>query len=254
RGGGQTLQVNVIGTENVLRAVRALGLKSRIFFASSAEIYGNPERAPQNEKTPFDPLSPFAVSKLAAMQLCSIYRRAYGLYVSIGILFDHTSEVGSQDSLTQRVTTWAAKMKLGVFEDLAVGNLNARRDWGHARDFVRAMWLMLQQDRPDDYVIGTGEQHTVRELVEMAARAAGASITWSGSGSDERGAVFYDGRKVSEVYVDPSLLRPIESENYMADYSKAQEALGWEPTMRLRDIISSMINTKFYLLSIRKGL
>ncbi|MGC9209186.1 MAG: GDP-mannose 4,6-dehydratase [Nitrososphaeria archaeon] len=197
---------------------------------------------------------PFAVSKLAAMQLCSIYRRAYGLYVSIGILFDHTSEVGSQDSLTQRVTTWAAKMKLGVFEDLAVGNLNARRDWGHARDFVRAMWLMLQQDRPDDYVIGTGEQHTVRELVEMAARAAGASITWSGSGSDERGAVFYDGRKVSEVYVDPSLLRPIESENYMADYSKAQEALGWEPTMRLRDIISSMINTKFYLLSIRKGL
>jgi len=142
----------VLGTENLLRAVRSLNLNSKIFFASSAEIFGSPEKAPQNEQTSFNPLSPFAVSKLAAMQLCSIYRKAYGMFISNGILFDHTSEVRGEDNLTQRVAVWAAKMMLGSYEDLSVGNLNARRDWGYAKDFVNAMWLMLQQVFSSQYI------------------------------------------------------------------------------------------------------
>ncbi|MGC8600461.1 MAG: GDP-mannose 4,6-dehydratase [Nitrososphaeria archaeon] len=252
RNPAYTLQVNVLGTENLLRAVRSLNLNSKIFFASSAEIFGSPEKAPQNEQTPFNPLSPFAVSKLAAMQLCSIYRKAYGMFISSGILFDHTSEVRGEDNLTQRVAVWAAKMMLGSYEDLSVGNLNARRDWGYAKDFVNAMWLMLQQDKPDDFVIGTGEQHTVRELIEMATEAAGAQISWAGSGKEEKGSVMHKGKTVSRVYIDPVLVRPIESENYMADYRKAKNALGWEPTLRLKEIIRLMINTKYYSLSLRK--
>lgn len=249
---GYTIQVNLLGTENVLRAVKNLKLNSRIFFASSAEIFGNPENVPQNEQTPFNPLSPFAVSKLAAMYLCLVYRKAYGMFVSSGILFDHTSEVRGEENLTQRVAVWAAKIMLGIYEDLAVGNLKARRDWGYAKDFVKAMWLMLQQESPDDFVIGTGEQHSVKELIELAAETAGAEIEWAGSGNEERGSVLLNGKKVSNVYVDQEFIRPIESENYMADYSKAKKVLGWEPSLRFKDIVKLMVNTKYYSLSLRK--
>ncbi len=247
-----TLQVNLLGTENVLRAVKSLNLKSKIFFASSAEIFGNPEKAPQHELNPFNPLSPFAVSKLAAMHLCSVYRKAYGIFISNGIMFDHTSEVRGEENLTQRVAVWAAKMMLGIYEDLGVGNLNARRDWGYAKDFVKAMWLMLQQENPDDFVIGTGEQHSVKELIELAADAAGAEIHWIGSGKEETGSVLLNGKKISKIYIDPEFIRPIESENYMADYSKAKRMLGWEPALRFKEIIRLMVNTKYYSLSLRK--
>lgn len=175
------------------------------------------------------------------------------MFTSSGILFDHTSEVRGEDNLTQRVAVWAAKMMLGNYEDLNVGNLNARRDWGYAKDFVNAMWLMLQQDKPDYFVTGTGEQHTVRELIEMAAETAGAEISWTGSGKEEKGLVMYKGKTVSRVYIDPALVRPIESENYMADYKKAKSVLRWEPTLRLKEIIRLMINTKYYSLSLIKN-
>ncbi len=252
RNPSYTLQVNLFGTENVMRAVKNLKLNSRIFFASSAEIFGNPQAVPQNEQTPFNPLSPFAVSKLAAMYLCSVYKKAYGIFVSSGILFDHTSEVRGEENLTQRVAVWAAKMMLGIYEDLAVGNLKARRDWGYAKDFVKAMWLMLQQEIPDDFVIGTGEQHSVKELVELAAETAGAEIYWTGSGKEEKGSVLLKGKNVSKVYVDEKLVRPIESENYMADYLKAKKVLGWEPTLKFKDIVKLLVNTKYYSLSLRK--
>lgn len=175
------------------------------------------------------------------------------MFISSGIFFDHTSEVRGEDNLTQRVAVWAAKMMLGNYEDLNVGNLNARRDWGYAKDFVNAMWLMLQQDKRDNFVIGTGEQHTVRELIEMAAETAGAEISWAGSEKEEKGLVMYKGKTVSRVYIDPALVRPIESENYMADYKKAKSVLRWEPTLRLKEIIRLMINTKYYSLSLIKN-
>ncbi len=230
-----------LGTLRLLEAIRILGLerKTRFYQASTSELFGKVQEIPQRETTPFYPRSPYAVAKLYAYWITVNYREAYGIYACNGILFNHESPIRGETFVTRKITRALARIKLGLQGRLYLGNLDAKRDWGHARDYVRMQWLMLQQEAPEDYVIATGRQHSVREFVDTAAGEIGIQIRWDGSGADEKG---YDGTTgACIVAVDPRYYRPTEVETLLGDPTKAREQLGWEPEISFRDLVREMI-------------
>jgi GDPmannose 4,6-dehydratase len=236
-----TADVVGVGALRLLEGIRALGLadKTRYYQASSSELYGLVQQVPQTENTPFYPRSPYAVAKLYAYWITVNYREAYGMYACNGILFNHESPRRGETFVTRKITRGISRICHGLEEVLYLGNLDSRRDWGHAREYVEMQWRMLQQDRPDDFVIATGRQESVRRFVELACRAAGRNITWSGSGVDEIGIDSSTGRAV--VRVDPRYFRPAEVETLLGDPSKAKRVLGWEPHIALEGLVDEMM-------------
>ncbi len=234
-----TADVTGLGTLRLLEAIRLLGLekKTRFYQASTSELFGLVGETPQNEKTPFHPRSPYGVAKLYAYWICVNYREAYGMFACNGILFNHESPMRGETFVTRKITRALARIKLGLQDMLHLGNLNAKRDWGHAADYVEAQWLMLQQDQPEDFVIATGEQHSVREFVEHAARELEMQITWRGSGVEEKG---YDAQGRCIVAVDPHYYRPSEVETLLGDSGKAKEKLGWAPRTTYAELVREM--------------
>ena len=225
-----TAQVDALGTLRILEAVRLLGLenKTKIYQASTSELYGLVQEVPQSETTPFYPRSPYGVAKLYGFWITKNYREAYDIFASNGILFNHESPRRGETFVTRKITLAAARIKLGVQKKLYLGNLNAKRDWGHAKDYVECMWLILQNDEPDDFVIATGEMHTVREFCELAFKEVGIELKWDGEGIDEKGIDINSGRVLIEV--DPQYFRPTEVDQLLGDPTKAIEKLGWNPT------------------------
>ncbi len=234
-----TAQSDALGALRVLEAIRILGLQKRVRFyqASSSELFGLVAETPQRETTPFHPRSPYGVAKLYAYWITVNYREAYGFFACNGILFNHESPIRGETFVTRKITRGLARIKLGLQERLYLGNLDARRDWGHARDFVEAQWLMLQQPQPEDYVIATGEQHSVREFASAAARELGLAIRWEGKGADEKG-VDASGRVV--VAIDRRYFRPSEVDTLLGDPGKAATKLGWRPRVRFNDLVKEM--------------
>ena len=250
-----TANADALGTLRLLEAIRILGMTDRVRFyqASTSELFGKVQEIPQNEKTPFYPRSPYGAAKLYAYWICVNYREAYNMFACNGILFNHESPIRGETFVTRKITRAVARMKLGLEKKLYLGNLGAKRDWGHAKDFIRAMWLVLQQDHADDYVIATGESHTVRELVETAFEEIGVEITWRGKGAEEIGVV---GRVTSDekrvtglkqgdvvVEVDPRYFRPTEVDELLGDASKARRVLGWEPSISFKEMVSQMVRS-----------
>jgi len=235
-----TANADGLGALRILEAIRTLGLQKRTRFyqASTSELFGLVQEMPQKESTPFYPRSPYGVAKLYAYWITVNYREAYGLYACNGILFNHESPVRGETFVTRKITRALARIKLGLQDCLYVGNLEARRDWGHARDYVEMMWLMLQQPKPEDYVIATGVQHSVREFIEAAARELGIDLRWVGDGAGEH-ALDGNGRKV--VSIDPRYFRPAEVETLLGDASKAKERLGWTPKIGFADLVAEMV-------------
>ena len=235
-----TGQVDAIGTLRVLEAVRLLGLneKTRIYQASTSEMFGLVQEIPQKETTPFYPRSPYGCAKLYGYWITKNYRESYGTYACTGILFNHESPRRGETFLTRKITRGLSRITSGLDECLYLGNLNAKRDWGHAQDFVEAMWLMLQQDEPDDYVIATGTQYSVRDFVDEAAPYFGMKIEWMGDGLREVG---YDwNTKKVVIRVDPKYFRPAEVETLLGDASKAKDKLGWEPKTSFKQLVEDM--------------
>lgn len=229
-----------LGALRILEAIRILGLekKTRFYQASTSELYGLVQEIPQRETTPFYPRSPYAVAKLYAYWITVNYREAYGMYACNGILFNHESPVRGETFVTRKITRALARIKLGLQDCLYLGNLDAKRDWGHAKDYVEMQWMMLQQDKPEDFVIATGVQYSVRDFVNAAAAEAQMTITWSGSGIDEKG---YDENGKCIVAVDPRYFRPAEVETLLGDATKAQEKLGWTPKITFEELVSEMM-------------
>lgn len=230
-----------LGTLRVLEAVRLLGMedKVRIYQASTSELYGLVQEVPQRETTPFYPRSPYGVAKLYGYWIVKNYRESYGLHASSGILFNHESPRRGETFVTRKITRGLSRISTGQQDVLSLGNLDARRDWGHAKDFVEAMWLMLQQDQPDDYVIATGVQYSVRDFVEAAAPYFGMKIEWMGEGINEVG---YDwNTKKPVIKVDPKYFRPAEVETLLGDATKAKEKLGWEPKTSFKELVEDMV-------------
>ena len=278
-----TANADALGALRLLEAIRILGMTDHVRFyqASTSELYGKAQEIPQNEETPFYPRSPYGAAKLYAYWICVNYREAYNMFACNGILFNHESPIRGETFVTRKITRAVARMKLGLQKKLYLGNLDAKRDWGHALDFVRAMWLMLQQDKPQDYVIATGESHSVRELVEVAFKEIGAKIEWRGSGIEEVGVVkevTRDERQVTRheegvgggaakprdlksdavesdfrkralrpgdvvVEVDSRYFRPTEVDELLGDASKAERELGWKPRISFHDMVSEMVKT-----------
>lgn len=247
------LDINVKGTLNVLDAVRVLGWERdvRIYQASSSEMFGA-SPPPQNEQTPMEPCSPYGVAKLAAYHLAKIYRDSYGMHISNGILFNHESALRGEDFVTRKITKAVAAMEAGALEPLTLGNLDAVRDWGHARDYVEGMWLMLRQDAPGDYVLATGEARSVRDFVEQAFAHIGIKLRWNGRGADETALDAKTGRVL--VRVDPALFRPKEVHALLGDISKAREKLGWTPKIRFEALVADLLNTDRQLLREKESL
>lgn len=235
-----TANSDALGALRVLEAIRILGLerRTRFYQASTSELYGLVREVPQRETTPFHPRSPYAVAKLYAYWIVVNYREAYGLFACNGILFNHESPIRGETFVTRKITRALARIKLGLQDCLYLGNLDSLRDWGHARDYVDAMWRILQQARPDDYVVATGEQHSVREFVTLAAAHMGLKLTWQGTGLDEIGTD-QDGRVV--VKVDPRYFRPAEVDTLLGDPGKAREVLGWQPLVRFEQLVKEMV-------------
>jgi GDPmannose 4,6-dehydratase len=235
-----TANSDALGTLRILEALRILDLtkKTRFYQASTSELYGLVQEVPQRETTPFYPRSPYAAAKLYAYWITVNYREAYGIHASNGILFNHESPLRGETFVTRKITRAVAAIHHGLQETLFLGNLDARRDWGHARDYVEGMWRIVQQAEPDDYVLGTGEMHSVREFVERAFAAAGHTISWRGKGADEIG-VNAAGKTV--VRVDPRYFRPTEVEQLLADPTKAEQKLGWRPTTGFGDLVKEMV-------------
>jgi len=278
-----TANADALGTLRLLEAIRILDMTDHVRFyqASTSELFGKVQSVPQNEKTPFYPRSPYGVAKLYGYWICVNYREAYNMFACNGILFNHESPIRGETFVSRKITRAVARIKLGLQKKLYLGNLDAKRDWGHAKDFVRAMWLMLQQKKPDDYVVATGESHSVREFVELAFRGVGVEIQWKGKGvkevgiiskiSGQRSAVSGQeknaiGRAVKPrrlksdaiasdfseralragdvaVEVDPGYFRPTEVDELLGDASKARRVLGWEPRISFEEMVSSMVKT-----------
>jgi GDPmannose 4,6-dehydratase len=235
-----TANSDALGTLRLLEAIRSLGLvnKTRFYQASTSEMFGLVREMPQRETTPFYPRSPYGVAKLYAYWITVNYREAYGLYASNGILFNHESSRRGETFVTRKITRALARIKVGLQDKLYLGNLDAKRDWGHARDYVEMMWLMLQQEKPQDYVIASGHQYSVREFVERAAKPLGIQLKWRGTGVDERG-IDAEGRVI--VAVDPRYFRPAEVETLLGDASKAHRELGWMPRVSFDELVSEMV-------------
>ena len=235
-----TGQVDGLGTLRILEAVRLLGMQDdvRIYQASTSELYGLVQQVPQKETTPFYPRSPYGVAKLYGYWIVKNYRESYGMHASSGILFNHESPRRGETFVTRKITRGLSKISVGLQDCLYLGNLDAKRDWGHAKDFVEAMWLMLQQDEPDDYVIATGKQYSVRDFVNRAAPFFGLNIEWQGEGLDEVAIERVSKRVV--VAVDEKYFRPAEVESLLGDPTKAKEKLGWEPTTTFDQLVEDM--------------
>jgi len=234
-----TANADALGTLRLLEAIRILGMekKTRFYQASTSELFGKVQEIPQNEKTPFYPRSPYAAAKLYAYWITVNYREAYNIFACNGILFNHESPIRGETFVTRKITRAAARIKLGLQDRLYLGNINSLRDWGHARDYVEAQWLMLQQEMPDDYVIATGEQHSVREFCELAFAELGMPIEWRGQGVDEVGMC---GSKVL-IAIDPRYFRPTEVETLLGDPRKAHTKLGWKAKTTFRQLVSEMV-------------
>jgi len=236
-----TADTDGIGTLRLLEAVRFLGLKktTKIYNASTSELYGKAKEFPQNEKTLFHPRSPYAVAKLYSHWITINFREAYNLFVCNGILFNHESPLRSENFVTRKITLSIARIIAGKQEKLYLGNLNAKRDWGYAPDYVEAMWLMLQQRKPEDFVIATGEAHSVREFTELAFNEVGINIEWKGKGVEEKGVDTSTGKIIVEV--SPNYFRPAEVDFLLGDASKARKKLGWKPKIRFKELVKIMI-------------
>ena len=241
-----TAETDAVGTLRLLDAIRETGVKARFYQASTSELFGKVQEVPQRETTPFYPRSPYGVAKLYGYWITRNYREAYGLHASNGILFNHESPRRGETFVTRKITMAAARISRGSPECLYLGNLDAKRDWGYAKDYVRSMWLMLQQSEPDDYVVATGENHTVREFVERAFARVGIVIGWSGSGADETGVDAKTGRAV--VRIDPRYFRPAEVEQLLGDPTKAKTVLGWEPKVKFEELVNIMVDGDLRLL------
>jgi GDPmannose 4,6-dehydratase len=236
-----TANSDALGTLRLLEAIRILGLqkKTRFYQASTSEMYGKVQETPQKETTPFYPRSPYGVAKLYSYWITVNYREAYDFFACNGILFNHESPIRGETFVTRKITRAVARIKLGLQGKLFLGNLNAKRDWGHARDFIVAQWLILQQDEPDDFVIATGEQHSVREFVHAAFHEVGIDIKWKGKGIDEKGCDKETGKVIVEV--DERYFRPTEVDTLLGDPAKAREKLGWSPTITFAELVSEMV-------------
>lgn len=234
-----TTEVNALGVLRLLEAIRYFSPETKFYQASTSEMFGKAQTIPQNEKTPFYPRSPYAISKLYAHWMTVNYREAYGLFTCSGILFNHESPLRGLEFVTRKITYGVARIKHKLQDKIVLGNLNAKRDWGYAKDYVEAMWLMLQQDQPDDYVIASGRNYTVREFVEMAFRAVDIDIVWEGAGVNEKGRDAKTGRVLVEV--SPEFFRPAEVDVLVGDASKAKEKLGWQPKTSLEELVQIMV-------------
>jgi GDPmannose 4,6-dehydratase len=238
-----------LGALRLLESIRILGMggKARFYQASTSELYGLVRESPQRETTPFHPRSPYGVAKLYAHWIAINYREAYGLYAATGILFNHESPIRGETFVTRKITRALARIRLGLQQSLYLGNLGARRDWGHARDYVEAMWRILQQKKPADFVIATGVQHSVREFVDMAAVELGITLRWAGKGKDERGVVAkldFKSRHIkvgqTVVRIDPRYFRPAEVDTLLGDASRARRQLNWKPRVAFRQLVAEM--------------
>jgi GDPmannose 4,6-dehydratase len=236
-----TANADALGTLRLLEAIRILRLEDKVRFyqASTSELYGNVQEVPQRETTPFYPRSPYAVAKLYAYWITVNYREAYKMHASNGILFNHEGPTRGETFVTRKISRAVAAVELGLQQKLFLGNLSARRDWGHARDYVEGMWLMLQQPEPDDYVLATGEQYSVRDFVERAFACIGRKIEWRGSGVDEQGVDARDGRVLIEI--DPRYFRPTETDALLGDPSKARQKLGWRHKVTFDQLVREMV-------------
>jgi GDPmannose 4,6-dehydratase len=238
-----TANSDALGTLRLLEAIRILGLeqKTRFYQASTSELFGKVQEIPQRETTPFYPRSPYAVAKLYAYWITVNYREAYGIYACNGILFNHESPIRGETFVTRKITRAMARIKLGLQERLYLGNLDAKRDWGHAKDYVLMQWLMLQQEAPEDFVIATGRQYSVRDFVDAAAQAVDIGIRWEGEGVEEKGYNTSTGQCI--VAVDPRYFRPTEVETLLGDPTKAHEKLGWSPTVSFEELVADMMQS-----------
>ena len=236
-----TADVDALGTLRLLEGIRLLGLekKTRFYQASTSELFGKVQEVPQTENTPFYPRSPYACAKLYAYWICINYREAYDIFACSGILFNHESPMRGETFVTRKITRAMARIYLGLQDRLYIGNLNSLRDWGHARDYVRMQWLMLQQNEPEDFVIATGEQHSVREFIEVTARELGIAIRWEGEGVNERGINIANDKII--VSVDPRYFRPTEVDTLLGEPTKAKEKLGWVPETTFEELVREMV-------------
>jgi len=236
-----TANCDALGTLRLLEAIRILGLekKTRFYQASTSELFGKVQEIPQKETTPFYPRSPYAVAKMYSYWICVNYREAYGIYACNGILFNHESPVRGETFVTRKITRAVARIKLGLQDKLYLGNMDSKRDWGHAKDYVKMQWLMLQQDEPEDFCISTGVQYSVRDFVNAACKEVGITLRWEGKGIDEKGIEADSGKVLVEV--DPRYFRPTEVETLLGDSSKAKEKLGWEPKISLDEMVAEMV-------------
>lgn len=237
-----TANADALGTLRLLEAIRILGMAKnvRFYHASTSELYGLAQEVPQTEKTPFYPRSPYGVAKLYAHWITKNYREAYEMFACNGILFNHESERRGENFVSKKITQQVAKIKFGIAEKLVLGNLNAKRDWGYAKEYVEPMWLMLQQDKPDDFVIATGENHSVREFVEKAFEIIDIEITWKGKGVEEKGIDSKSGKVLVEV--DPYYFRPAEVDILLGDSSYARKKLGWKPKTTFEQLVDLMVD------------
>jgi GDPmannose 4,6-dehydratase len=235
-----TANSDALGTLRLLEALRIVGIekKTRFYQASTSELYGLVQETPQTEKTPFYPRSPYAVAKLYSYWITVNYREAYGMYACNGILFNHESPVRGETFVTRKITRALSRIKLNLQDCVYLGNLDAKRDWGHAQDYVEMQWLMLQQDEPEDFVIASGEQHSVRDFVDAAAKELGMEIRWEGLGKEEKG---YDAEGKCIVAVDPRYFRPTEVETLLGDATKAKEKLSWTPRITFKELVAEMV-------------
>ncbi|MBK9322243.1 MAG: GDP-mannose 4,6-dehydratase [Bdellovibrionaceae bacterium] len=239
-----TANSDAMGALRILEAIRILGLtkKTRYYQASTSELYGLVQETPQKETTPFYPRSPYAVAKLYAYWITVNYREAYGIYACNGILFNHESPLRGETFVTRKITRALARIKLGTQDCLYLGNMDSKRDWGHAKDYVEMQWMMLQQEKPEDFVIATGIQYSVREFVNVAAKELGITITWKGHGVEEKG---YDQNGRCIVAVDPRYFRPAEVETLLGDATKAKTKLGWTPKITFAELVSEMVKADY---------
>ena len=243
-----TAEVDAVGTLRFLDAIKETHINTKFYQASTSELYGKVQEVPQTERTPFYPRSPYAVAKLYAYWIVINYREAYNLHASNGILFNHESPRRGETFVTRKITMAVANIMAGKQEKLYMGNIDSYRDWGYAPDYVKMMWMMLQQDKPDDFVAATGENHTVKEFIEKAFICVGINIKWQGSGVDEKGLDDKTGKVLVEI--DPRYFRPTEVEQLLGDPTKAKEKLGWEPKVKFEELVNIMVKADCFSLGI----
>lgn len=246
-----TAQSDSIGVLRLLEVIRNFAPKCRLYQASTSELYGKVQETPQTETTPFHPRSPYAVAKLYAYWITKNYREAYDLFICNGILFNHESPRRGETFVSRKIVHQLCKIKLGLADTLHLGNLDAKRDWGYAPEYVESMWMMLQEDKPEDYVIATGENHSVREFVEKTGEALGYQIKWQGSGEKETG--FDAATEKTLIVIDPRHYRPTEVDTLLGDASKAQEELGWKPKTRFNELVQIMVSAELEMLKSKQN-